>query len=72
MKAVLMNPEYDLIDFGQMFCGLNTTTPCATQQSVETEDFYTVFFNGFADAKRGLATMCVGVGQGSALLLERV
>ena len=25
-----------------------------------------------ADAKRGLATMCVGVGQGSALLLERV
>ncbi|TGD38570.1 thiolase family protein [Brevibacterium aurantiacum] len=24
-----------------------------------------------ADAKRGLATMCVGVGQGSALLLER-
>lgn len=24
------------------------------------------------DAKRGLATMCVGVGQGSALLLERV
>lgn len=25
-----------------------------------------------AEAKRGLATMCVGVGQGSALLLERV
>lgn len=25
-----------------------------------------------ADARRGLATMCVGVGQGSALLLERV
>ena len=24
-----------------------------------------------ADARRGLATMCVGVGQGSALLLER-
>ena len=24
-----------------------------------------------ADARRGLATMCVGVGQGTALLLER-
>jgi acetyl-CoA acyltransferase len=25
-----------------------------------------------ADARRGLATMCVGVGQGTSLLVERV